>query len=163
MAFQALAQIRIRPSELAEINRAMRELPNNVRRKVVRGAMRSWTRDTIRLVKSQLPKRSGRLRRSIAAKIKSNRRGVWAAVGGKTTTKEKLGIHKSAKLKQQLGWDYLGAGWRLHFIEGGFHPGGGRTLVAGQGTVARVANGRRLIFVDMVRRDLDRAIREMQT
>lgn len=156
----SLVQIRLRPDELKKLNRAMASLPERVRKKAVRGAVRAWGRDTARLIRNRLPKRTGRLRRSVAVKVKTNRRGVWAAVGGKTTTRAAVGIHKAAKLKQQIGWDYLGAGWRLHFIERGFRPRGGRRRVEGLNIVARVAVGRRLIFADTLQRDVNAAIVE---
>lgn len=138
-------QMQVDQQQLAELEAALQKLPESVRRKVAKGAMRRVTKAALAVARSNTPVRTGRLRKAIVPKVRTYRKVVWAAIGGRVQTIREVGIHKAAKRKQELGNDYLGAGWRVHFTEYGYFPGGGFNIVLGRhmlraaGTVFRYA------------------------
>lgn len=97
------------------IKRTLRALPEKVRRTVIQEELKTWAKETRQLVRAATPKgKTGRLRRDIITKVKSYAGGkvFWAAVGGRFLAQSK------GRSRYVFGKDYLGAGWRLHFVTG---------------------------------------------
>lgn len=169
-------EFEIDPRDVAAINAALRELPEEVRKKVYVGAFRKWAKGVIVTAKSLTPKRSGRLRKSIGTRIRRYRRAVWAAVGG-TVRQRGRGRADVVAGKRTLGRDYLGAGWRIHLAEHGFLPGGlirrgplaqlrsgvstrAKTRVPGRGMLAKSGALHAGRLPGLVRDAVDASIRE---
>lgn len=105
-------RVTVMPSDTAKLFARFERLGDDVRRKIIRDELRAWARETTRLVRARTPVKTGRLKKDIGSKFRTYRGGAiyWTAVGGRTW--------KTAKGREEFGKDYLGAGWRLHFVTG---------------------------------------------
>jgi hypothetical protein len=158
--------------QVRRIVAALRSVPEKSRKGIFAKSFRKWGRSVVASAKALAPRRTGMLRKSIGVRIRRYRRAVWAAVGGTIRDKSKIGIWKAAKLRQTLGRDYLGAGWRLHLAERGFTPGGtirrgkrqgistkAKSRVAGRSFIFNAGNAHASRLPDLVQDAVDAAIR----
>jgi hypothetical protein len=112
------------PADLRKLDATLSELAPAMRKKVVRGALGKWRKITVSGAKARAPRRTGRLARSIKSKFKTYRDVVWSASGFSVQSRKGLRLDAILRRQEKYGNDYLGAGWRGHFAESGFHPGG---------------------------------------
>jgi len=87
-------------------------LGDDVRRDILKRELKLWAKVTRAAIAKRTPKRTGRLARDISAKYRTYKGTLvhWAAVGGK--------LLRKPRAREKFGNDYLGAGWRLHFVTG---------------------------------------------
>jgi hypothetical protein len=145
-------------ADVLRINDALRKLPQDVWKKVYVKAFRGWAKNAVRTAKALAPIRTGRLRKSIFTKVKRYRKAVWGGLGGKVAG-GKAAIRASAN-RGELGKDYLGAGWRIHLAERGFHPRGGPTKVPGRFFLREAGLVHGPVLVKRVEDAVEEAIRE---
>lgn len=105
-------RVLVTPADTRKLFDRFEKLGDDVRRKIIRDELRAWARETTKLVRARTPVKTGRLKKDIGSKFRTYRSGgiYWTAVGGRT--------YKSSKGREEFGKDYLGAGWRLHFVTG---------------------------------------------
>lgn len=161
---RALVLIEVDQAQLKELEARLKALPETVRKRVVKSGFKRWGKSAIAFARSNTPVRTGRLRAAVTQRIRTYRKVVWTAIGGRVDTAANLGKRLGgAKLKarkSELGNDYLGAGWRLHFAEEGFHPRGGKTFVRGRGMMRRAAMLSRMSLVPTLEAEMQAAAKE---
>lgn len=96
---------------LADIHRMLSELPEKMRGKVIRGALRKVLGSQLRASKNLARPQDVRTRRDLAIKTKTYKRGriIWASVG---VLFDSLGGRR----------DSVRQGWRAHFHDVGYRP-----------------------------------------
>jgi hypothetical protein len=88
--------------EARQLGAALKKLPGEIRKKIVRKGLREWGKRAMRAMRRAIPARDLEMKRDAAVKLKTYKRGrvFWAGVG----------IRK----------DQVRSGWRSHFWNNGF-------------------------------------------
>ncbi len=120
----SLFTVKVDAADLRKITEALERLPRETRKRIYVATFRKWSKLVVGTAGPLLPKRTGRLRRSLGVRVRRYRNTVWAAVGGRVQRRSGRRLDRLQAKKERLGRDYLGAGWRMHLAERGFTPGG---------------------------------------
>jgi hypothetical protein len=103
-----------------ELKRELEKFPLAVQDKVARQALAGYNREVATALKARTPVRTGRLKRSVTGKVKKYKGVVWGAVAHKTSfPKDRAQAATGGRARRAI-YD-LGAGWRSHFTELGYH------------------------------------------
>lgn len=88
--------------EARQLGAALKKLPGEIRKKIVRKGLREWGKRAMRAMRRAIPANDLEMKRDAAVKLKTYKRGrvFWAGVG----------IRK----------DQVRSGWRSHFWNNGF-------------------------------------------
>jgi len=158
-----VVSLQIDSDSLTALTAALAKLPESVRRQVAAKSIRRWGKSVVAVARSNVPVKTGRLRKDVVQRVRTYKQVVWSAVGGRVHTggalSRRLGGQGLADRKGALGNDYLGAGWRLHFAERGFHPRGSPHFVRGRRFLSVAAKLGGFGLVGAVASDVNNALK----
>lgn len=123
---------RLNASDAAALRRELEKFPLAVQDQVARKALTAYNREVVAATKGRTPVRTGKLRRSVTGKVKRYRGVVWGAVAHKTSfPRDKAALAVGGKARRAV-YD-MGAGWRSHFTDLGWHSWPKSDLRRGKG------------------------------
>lgn len=113
------SEIKFKPNaaDLAAIDRALGVYQVAVQDAIIRKALRRLQNDIIESSRAATPSETGASRKSLARKVKVFGTTIWAAIGYKVG----FGDFQGTGRARRRSYDQLGAGWRTHFTELGYH------------------------------------------